>query len=358
MRFISKTVAFAAAAGLVFCGYYPAQADDFKHTKSEVAKSVDKISPDLLVDTLAPSEDVTTVDQSSNETVVTVEASSDFKELPMTLGDGSEAVKKVAGDLVVEGDDLKTLVNPTDGGAQIIFKAETPNASDDLAVTFDSKIVDKAELGDGQIALDFENGTSIAVDKPWAYDAAKNPLKTSYVIEGNTLRQVVETSPSTQWPILADPNWSYTLSYGLYKKDTPTDVAKRLKATNGFKKFPVSGRPNNFPKPGQFLPLTTLTRNFNCTFHSQFSGNDGSEQWWGFRFNSTSKHIDGKGSWIKFTFVRSLYLGENKLYIVASIANDRPAGMSHSLYVKGARTMWNQFATNIKSNESIAYKGR
>ena len=225
-------------------------------------------------------------------------------------------------------------------------------------VSFDSPIVDKSELGDGQIALDFENGTSIAVDEPWAYDANQQPLETSYVIDGNTLRQIVETNAETEWPVVADPNWSYTLSYGLYKKDTPTAVAKRLKASNGFKSFPVPGRPANFPKVGQFLPLTTATRNFNCTFHSQFSGSDGSEQWWGFRFNSTKNHIDGAGSWIKFTFVKSLYKGENKLYIVASIAKDRPAGMSHSTYIAGAKVMWSQFATNIKFDDKIVYTGR
>lgn len=208
MRLLSPATASTLILGLILCGVAPAQAVDEKHTRSDIARTVEGIASGLMVDSEISATEATSVEQTNEDTIVTVEAPSDFAELPMTLGTGSDTVSTQADDLVIEADELKTLVNPTDGGAQVVFHAETVEATRHMTMTFDSNIVDKAELGEGQIALDFENGTSIAVDKPWAYDSNNKALKTQYTIEGDTLRQVVETNADTKWPIVADPNWS------------------------------------------------------------------------------------------------------------------------------------------------------
>jgi len=49
---------------------------------------------------------------------------------------------------------------------------------------------------------------------PWAKDANGKALPTSYKIEGNTLVQTVTTSPSTAYPIVADPHYTWGIVTG------------------------------------------------------------------------------------------------------------------------------------------------
>ncbi|WP_435298434.1 hypothetical protein [Timonella sp. A28] len=55
----------------------------------------------------------------------------------------------------------------------------------------------------------------IAVINPaWAVDAKGAPLKTEYVLEGNTLIQRVHTDESTAFPVVADPSWTWWVKKG------------------------------------------------------------------------------------------------------------------------------------------------
>jgi hypothetical protein len=58
-----------------------------------------------------------------------------------------------------------------------------------------------------------------SVDAPWAYDADGNSVATEYVIDGMTLRQVVNPNDSTAYPVIADPKFSVGWS-GLFVRWT------------------------------------------------------------------------------------------------------------------------------------------
>lgn len=119
MHGVSKLIATAAVLGLIISGTSPAQAEQLEDQKSDIAKSLDMISTELLVDSGALAAEAS-VDQTGPETVVTIEAPSEFAELPMSLGAGTEKIIESAGDVIIEDEDLKTLVNPTESGAQVV----------------------------------------------------------------------------------------------------------------------------------------------------------------------------------------------------------------------------------------------
>lgn len=49
--------------------------------------------------------------------------------------------------------------------------------------------------------------TVSTVASPWAIDANGGKVPTHYVINGNSIIQIVETTPSTAFPVTADPSW-------------------------------------------------------------------------------------------------------------------------------------------------------
>ena len=62
--------------------------------------------------------------------------------------------------------------------------------------------------GGGAQASDPVTGiVSLIVPSPWAVDADGNAVPTRYVVDGNTLTQVVETRAGTVFPVIADPLW-------------------------------------------------------------------------------------------------------------------------------------------------------
>lgn len=47
----------------------------------------------------------------------------------------------------------------------------------------------------------------LSAEAPWARDASGRALPTHYEVDGGTVYQVVETDSTTQYPVVADPNW-------------------------------------------------------------------------------------------------------------------------------------------------------
>lgn len=56
-------------------------------------------------------------------------------------------------------------------------------------------------------------GTVATIGAPWAVDADGTPLATNYVIDGETLVQVVHTDASTTYPVTADPGVQSEVSW-------------------------------------------------------------------------------------------------------------------------------------------------
>lgn len=257
-----------------------------------------------------------------------------------------------------------TYVKPTPAGAQIIFGAQSIQNLQDFAISFTDGIARQLPMPDGSIVLDFWSGTTIKVEKPWAKDAEGNTLQTSYVVNGNSIKQEVTTDASTKFPVVADPGWSYIVKYDLSNKVSVKSIMDSLHDCFNCK-FPVENAPRNFPKPGDFLPLTAsigpLSYNFNCTFTYEGTGTSGdpaaaNPYTWMYMFNSTKDHVDGLGSSISFMFAPKRDgdhddpNGNIALMVSANIVKEDPLGppWGQTAYKAGALSMWSNFAANVR----------
>lgn len=68
------------------------------------------------------------------------------------------------------------------------------------------------------IVGDDAGGLSAVIAAPWAKDSLGNPVPTHYEVQGDTLTQVVDFTPSTAFPVVADPAvtwllWGRTVKY-------------------------------------------------------------------------------------------------------------------------------------------------
>jgi hypothetical protein len=69
--------------------------------------------------------------------------------------------------------------------------------------------VELTSLPDGRISLaDAEGHLVGGIEAPWAVDASGQRLDTRYVVEGRTVTQHVTVTPSTVFPVVADPTVS------------------------------------------------------------------------------------------------------------------------------------------------------
>lgn len=103
-----------------------------------------------------------------------------------------------------------------EGDAALTYVADNEAATSDLTFSVnDSTSI--AELPDGSLLLTTTSRTAegltltveTTVDAPWAVDGSGEVLDTHYVVEGRTVRQVVETDEETTYPVIADPTVRY-----------------------------------------------------------------------------------------------------------------------------------------------------
>ncbi|WP_440215277.1 hypothetical protein [Curtobacterium sp. SAFR-003] len=108
-----------------------------------------------------------------------------------------------------------------DGSLQIltiIDDASAPTRYDyDLSVPSGGQMTIRE---DGVVIIsDRDGGFAGTVAPAWAKDATGAPIGTHYEVQGNTLTQVVEHAPGTQYPVVADPWLGITL-FKSFKRDT------------------------------------------------------------------------------------------------------------------------------------------
>lgn len=68
---------------------------------------------------------------------------------------------------------------------------------------------------DGSVYLFLENGKTLYLEKPWARDASGADVSTHCEVDGDYLRQIIESPEDVRYPPVADPAWSYTMDYGV-----------------------------------------------------------------------------------------------------------------------------------------------
>lgn len=238
---------------------------------------------------------------------------------------------------------FSTAIRPTATGAQIFFSAAGVEELDDMDVSFHVK--SHLQNEDGSLYLFLEDGQTIFVEKPWARDSSGADLATHFEIADDSIRQIIDEPSRVQFPLVADPAWSYTRDYGI--GTTTPGVAKKVLHGCFNCYFPVPGAPRDFPAPGGDLPLYLATMNLHCTFNQERTGLFPDEPTYSFMFDAAEGHVDGIGSRITFAFFKKPGEGTYTLSVYGYIINDNPGGLGKSPYLVGATAQWAIFQHNM-----------
>jgi hypothetical protein len=135
---------------------------------------------------------------------VTVHGAGEVVEVPVTGG----SVRVTTGDARADGSSVRYTVDQLDPRttrlAAVLSTAGTSETRWDFGPDADLFV-----LPDGRVSVSDDKGELLAgVDAPWAVDAAGAPVPTSYTVEGSRLVQHLEYSPSTVFPVVADPKFT------------------------------------------------------------------------------------------------------------------------------------------------------
>lgn len=228
------------------------------------------------------------------------------------------------------------IVQETSSGFRVIRTINSPDDLDsqnyELAVGVDAHL---EAVADGYLVLD---GTDVrgAIGLPWAVDARGRNLETHYRLVGTTLTQTVRVDSETSYPIIADPNWSYTYTYTT-RTSPNTNWIKLHNCFNCY--FPISGAPSWWPAPNELLPLIVFLQNMECRMGTVVVGGLQDYSW---SFRATANHLDGYGSHITFAL---RYVGGTPSLIVSAFVVNDP--VNKDLMLMMANSQWQTFATNL-----------
>ena len=175
----------------------------------------------------------------------TVTASSDFTgesigiELPSEFTGAGEPAETGATTYSSASDDLGLAVSVTESGVQLAAVIGSAEAPSDLTYGLNLPSGAQASVqSDGAVLITADDEATLlgGIGIPWATDASGRSLATHYEIVGDTLVQTVETTPETQYPVVADPylfvdlissaSWVYHTGYGWTLQVAPTGWAR------------------------------------------------------------------------------------------------------------------------------------
>ncbi|MCB2412183.1 hypothetical protein LGT39_04875 [Demequina sp. TTPB684] len=147
-------------------------------------------------------------------------------EVTLPFADAADEGEIVDGALVYDNNNGSTttpLVHD-DGSVQILTTIADSTAPTDYE--YDLTLGQGSSLSiapdGGVVVKDSEGAVVGVVEKPWAFDATGSPVSTHYVVDGDTLVQVVAHDSSTIYPVVADPSISF--GWAIYVKYSKADV--------------------------------------------------------------------------------------------------------------------------------------
>lgn len=220
----------------------------------------------------------------------------------------------------------------------------------------DAYLISVPDLGFQILAKDGTYFGTLA--NPWAFDARKVPLSTSFSLENGLLRQTIAVTDGTSYPVTSDPSWTYgydithivdesTQSVRQSKRN-PIQVTAKLKTCfNCY--FPISGAPITYPYVGQTMPLVIQNPYlFWVAMPAPVVVSSVATNGW--TFTAKAGHVDGAGSKISFLWYSDVY-GFLHLLVQGSIVNPDPCGLTalvcQSIYPSEARKSWYKLFTNV-----------
>lgn len=349
-----RTTAVASVCLLVMIGISaPAQADDVLDLTS--VESITSIAPENTIIETDNTANLAISQQDDGHYSVAAENEDGSASLDFSVNNGSELLGEQDDSTILHDpdDESSTVVRVNGYGGQVVFAADKSEGLKDFSITFSKDIETLTELGEGVKGLYFADGSSIALQEAWAVDGSGQSLSTGYEFDGRELTQTINTNSMTQYPVVADPAWSYALSYPVHNT-TPTMAKNTLKKAGNFGPiFGVSGAPKNYPKVGQVLPLKIVVWNFPVKYNREYTGSLNNAHWWGFELEAVKGHVDGPGSKIKFQVnsnprATSKYFN-NQMWVYANIKNSNPLGLPRAVYKEGASRAWSDFASRLNT---------
>lgn len=190
-------------------------------------------------------------------------------------------------------------VIPSEQGVQVVTTYANASASRTASYKLNVPLESRLEILDGVYYVLDDSHTYIALEAPWAIDARGDSVPTRYSLSNGILTQFVAFDETTQFPVVADPTWSYLWEYDTAK--SPATVYAMLhRCFNCY--FPVAGAPAAYPAVGDVLDLwVPVLGAAPVTVVSSAYRNLGNE-YYSFAFRANAGHFDGEGSSISFAF--------------------------------------------------------
>ena len=150
-------------------------------------------------------------------------------ELPGSPGEAKVATDgSVVFERVHKDTDL-ILQAQKDTGVRMIAMLHGPDAPTRLNFGFKATGTEKAILNqDGSVAIVGDNNSVISIlPASWAYDSAGNDVSSWYTIEGDTLVLNIDLDPSLEYPVIADPQftWGTISGTAYFNRQETQDVA-------------------------------------------------------------------------------------------------------------------------------------
>lgn len=347
----------------------PAMADDAVDITDAEAVVSEYLSPEVIESSQSSSSSVEVSSDADTPAVVTPSVADEVLELRNVGGDAPVEIQSVDFTLDAnlglvgeesgvytfadEGGDTAQHVLPTDGGVQIITIADSAPASPfhEFPIQLsEGGTIDYQINPDGSVLASDSYGDSVGtLSAPWAIDANGMSIATRFVVEDGVLSQWVDYStPGIAYPVLSDPNWTYTLTYVIGPK---TKVNATKVRAQFYKCFScvfaadplLTGAPKKMPTKGTSVPLR-LGGVGNFTVKKGDEWYFSSRNNFGWQFIAQSGHVDGAGSTITFDFY-DRYDGKFVQVVNAYIKKDFVLG--NATYKAAASRSWAYIANTL-----------
>lgn len=201
-RALSSTLLLAITSTLTIGMAVPAEAAELSknETERQISQSLEVLETLESYGNIEASVD-------SYPTVATDGNSSELQNGSVGLKTNSGGATYVEGKVATVADDHNIIYeNLQSGDSRAVIQIDSPDAPTAYSFEMTGEYTSLVMREDGGIdALDANSNIVASVDAPWAYDADGDAVPTHFIIDGNTITQVVEHNESFDYGIVADP---------------------------------------------------------------------------------------------------------------------------------------------------------
>lgn len=250
-------------------------------------------------------------------------------------------------------DAYHTVTQPVESGVRIMHVIEERSAPVEYATRFLAGTpISPVLVESGKLFLHDTDGVYVGeLEAPWAVDAVGVPVPTRYEWRDGTLVQIVDHhSGNFNYPIVADPEWTYNYNTSTTLPQmgvTATKAVAELRRCFNCS-FPIAGAPVAYPAVGAILnlnasPITLI----KIAAPVKVSLSTGAR----LAFLAQAGHFDGAGSTILFHFYQTCSgsMPTLRLSVNATVKKDNGAVVNAG-NAAIAKTQWQNFMNKTYAN--------